>query len=1526
MNDIPPSDNGSLPPDVEEQVDKICDRFEDAWKQGQRPQIEDYLGGVVEPGRPALLHYLVKLDIFYRRRGGENPTAEEYRQRFPELGSLSAVSTLFEIPTPGSVSIGAVPTERYEMGDEIGRGGMGAVFKGRDPELDRDLAIKVLLEEHQDNPDVVQRFLEEPRIGGRLQHPGIVPVYDLGRLSDRRPFFIMKLVEGHTLAERLAERPDHAHDLPRFLKIFEQICQTLAYAHSKGVIHRDLKPRNVMIGAFGEVQVMDWGFAKLLSKEQASALAAGSGASTARGEGTVSRSWTGQVMGTPAYMPPEQARGEVNQLDERCDVFALGAILCVLLTGQPPYRGGREEVLEAAREGNLTDALARLDRCGADADLVGLAKVCLQPRAEDRPRDAGAVAEQVTAYLVGVQERLRQAEMERAAAQAREEEARARAEAEAQARRAERRARQRTLALAASLLLLLSGVGVAGWWYQQQAAAQQRRLYEAQQGLQASLSEASKLREAGLRQVDNPSAWGSTLASAQTALAHAQTLLSQEPDLAETDLAQQVQQAQAQLEADRKVWQLLAAYEQVRLEQSQWDLVRRNFKVAESYPRLQQALADYGLAIGGLDAGEAAAQLRQRPPGVQPYLRAVLEECLDRVPKGQGAQRQWLEAVLAVKSDPWLTQFREAVTKRDWAHVEQLAGQAEVGRYHPAVLAGLARNLPEEARVGGLLLLRRTQQQYPGDFWVNLDLGNALYGSIFASGADRPARTEELPVVNEALAFDRVAVGLRPGNAPAHNNLGTALRKQGDLKGAIACYRKALDLDPKLTPAHYNLGLALKDQGAVKRAIECYTKALDLDPKYPPVHDDLGVALEAQGDLKGAIACFKKALDLDPKYAPAHTNLGLALQGQGDVKGAIECYTKALELDPKLVPAHTNLGTALKEQGDLRGAMACYNKALQLDPKYAPVHTNLGLALQAQGDVQGAIACYKKALDLDPKLVQAHNHLGNALYAQKDWKGATACYKKALQLDPKYAPVHNNLGLALQAQGDVKGATACFHKALDFEPKLVPAHTNLGGALQAQGDVKGAIACYTKALKLDSKDAKTHYNLGTALQAQGDVQGAIACYRKALELDPKDFQAYTNLGAALKAQGDVQGAIACYKKALDLDPKNAKVHNNLGTALQAQGDMKGAIACYKRALDLDPKNAKVHNNLGTALQAQGDVKGAIASYHKALDLEPKDAQAHTNLGVALEAQGDVKGAIACFKKALELDPKYAPALTNLGAALDDQGDLKGAIACYQKALQLDPKDAHAHYNLGNALKARGDVKGAIACYRKALDLDPKYAEAHCNLGHALREQGRFAEALQALKRGHEMGSKRADWRYPSAQWVKGCQQLVDLEGRLTAILNGDEQPANAAEQLALADLCQRYKKRYGAAARFYADAFAAGATQSSQRAYNASCAATLAAAGKGEDAATLDAKEKTRLRQQALAWLKNALQILDKLVEDPERRKEVRQKLQHWQKDPDFDSVRGKEALAQLPEAERAAWQQLWSDVEKLRKQTLDTK
>jgi serine/threonine protein kinase len=216
-----------------------------------------------------------------------------------------------------------VSGDRYEVVDPIGRGGMGTVYRGRDRELDRAVAIKVLAATKVDADDVA-RLQQEARILARLEHPGIVPVYDLGQLDDGRVFYVMKLVQGARLDQHVAERP-----LVERLRLFARVCEPVAFAHARGVVHRDLKPENVMVGPFGEVLVMDWGVAQLSADWHVR--------STSDGADGAPDATASAIVGTRAYMPPEQARGEA--VDARADVYALGGLLHFLLTGAPPDAG-----------------------------------------------------------------------------------------------------------------------------------------------------------------------------------------------------------------------------------------------------------------------------------------------------------------------------------------------------------------------------------------------------------------------------------------------------------------------------------------------------------------------------------------------------------------------------------------------------------------------------------------------------------------------------------------------------------------------------------------------------------------------------------------------------------------------------------------------------------------------------------------------------------------------------------------------------------------------------------------------------------------------------------------------------------------------------------------------------------------------------------------------------------------------------------------------------------------------------------
>ena len=351
-------------------------------------------------------------------------TADPLFQTDPAHGSASTDGsrTGAYIPVDPSPRAGDdLPTvPGYRVLREIARGGMGKILAAHDLSLDRDVAIKVLLPGAPSD-----RFVRESKITARLPHPGIPPVYALGTLPDRSPFLALKLIAGQTLAAEMTTA-----DRPRLLQAFTQVCQAVGFAHSRSVIHRDLKPANVMVGAFGEVQVMDWGLAKDLASQEttdeprSSAVPPDSFVGTdadqttdqrAPGESTDDQTQAGTVLGTPAYMAPEQARGEPT--DARADVFSLGGILCKILTGRPPFNGKSAlEVIQRARVADLAEANARLDGCGADAELVALCRRCLSPNPADRPANGQAVADALTAYLNGVQDRLHAVERERAVA------------------------------------------------------------------------------------------------------------------------------------------------------------------------------------------------------------------------------------------------------------------------------------------------------------------------------------------------------------------------------------------------------------------------------------------------------------------------------------------------------------------------------------------------------------------------------------------------------------------------------------------------------------------------------------------------------------------------------------------------------------------------------------------------------------------------------------------------------------------------------------------------------------------------------------------------------------------------------------------------------------------------------------------------------------------------------------------------------------------------------------------------------
>ena len=317
-------------------------------------------------------------------------------------GSPFESEATLDAPTTGELPpLPLVSDVHYRAVREIARGGMGRIVAAEDHRLGRQVALKELLDPHSDQ---LGRFQREALITARLQHPGIVPVYEAGRWPSGEPFFAMKLVSGRPLDRVIAE----ARTLEARLALLPRIAaatDAMAYAHSQRVVHRDLKPANVLIGAFGETVVIDWGLAKNLdeadspeSTVRAARTAKQPAAEPSTSSGASTLTVAGSVMGTPAYMAPEQARGE--PVDQRADVFALGAMLYHLLAGVPPYNARTAtEVIAAAAVGKVVPLAVR--EPGAPPDLAAIVERAMAPLPIDRYPDAGELASELRRFLTG---------------------------------------------------------------------------------------------------------------------------------------------------------------------------------------------------------------------------------------------------------------------------------------------------------------------------------------------------------------------------------------------------------------------------------------------------------------------------------------------------------------------------------------------------------------------------------------------------------------------------------------------------------------------------------------------------------------------------------------------------------------------------------------------------------------------------------------------------------------------------------------------------------------------------------------------------------------------------------------------------------------------------------------------------------------------------------------------------------------------------------------------------------------------
>ncbi len=600
-------------------------------------------------------------------------------------------------------------------------------------------------------------------------------------------------------------------------------------------------------------------------------------------------------------MPPEQAGGEIDKLDERADVYGLGAVLCVILTGQPPYVGDDVEIVRRLAIGGVLDgAFARLDNCGADVELVSLCKRCLAPEREDRPRDAGEVEAAVTAYLQSVEDRAHRAEVERA---------------EAEVRAAEQRKRRRVQAAFGMTLTVAVGlVGFGLWWQerQQSAAAADRASRQSRTAASVAIAvedATGRIAEAW-KLADEPDKMRTATDLALGGVRRAEGFANTGDPTPET-LAELTAARGAVDELDRHTRLFVAC-----------DLALRAHDVgtkgevdgARTTARMADAFREFGWDPIRTPAEKIAGDIAASR--VRHKILGFLCDWEFQSSQDIAAQQQVRAVVRLVrlKCGGLLAQWQE-VMDSDRSGLADFSAHPDVATLGPELLCALGRDLKYAGKMDALLaLMRRAAERYPTHVWVNFDLMHVC-------------REVYPPRTIEALRFAAAAVAARPDSALLQVNLGASLLSLGVTDQAIVVYRRAIALAPTYEGAYSGLAAALTRIGDHAGAAATYRELIREQPKLWRAHANAGLSLYYAGDFPGAVAAYKVATQLNPNNGGLHYSLAASYRALGAIEDSLEALRKAIELEPRNSAYSSALDATARDGALLRRLPAIKNAA-----------------------------------------------------------------------------------------------------------------------------------------------------------------------------------------------------------------------------------------------------------------------------------------------------------------------------------------------------------------------------------------------------------------------------------------------------------------------------------------------------------------------------------------------------------------------------------------------------------------------